>query len=447
MLADLTNSDLLELGSLKEIYDQTDEAATKFETISDRAKSAGRLREGFAIAAMIVAMAILTIATAGAFAAIAAAAAVSTLAVVGGVALGLAAASMLGMMIGMSVDCGNNGNSKQFYGTDCIIAGDKDNLLEAYWANRNAIKLNDDTAQIKSQLGTFTEALLKNMDGDYLPYPCSLEGISTNKKVDYGSGCDESATNGFQLTSWAPASGGWGLTGHYKYLANAMADAAGLSSGDFTSGSNQWMIEAFDMFSHQKYYGSPKGVYKENYTEPDYDYNALILMYKMEALADVYGDIVANMAVNYLSGRDKAAQTIDGLNKLADPVIMGDSAITPDDVKMIKTYIDGKNLFTEDEDIPDYEKKTLTQCWTEKDDIKAVLNKLYGDGSKGLNADEVSLWSENMRMHIDKITTNGQTLSTKMQRMMQRCNETTSLATQMLKSIGDLWKQLTGNIR
>lgn len=201
------------------------------------------------------------------------------------------------------------------------------------------------------------------------------------------------------------------------------------------------------MFSHQKYYGSSKGVYKENYTEPDYDYNSLILMYKMEALADVYGDIVANMAVNYLSGRDKAAQTIDGLNKLADPVIMRDSALTLDDVKMIKTYIDGKNLFTEDEDIPAHEKMTLTQCWTEKDDIKTVLNKLYGDGSKGLNADEVSLWSENMRMHIDKITTAGQTLSTKMQRMMQRCNETTSLATQMLKSIGDLWKQLTGNIR
>ncbi|MDR1437898.1 MAG: hypothetical protein LBI69_02445, partial [Puniceicoccales bacterium] len=104
-------------------------------------------------------------------------------------------------------------------------------------------------------------------------------------------------------------------------------------------------------------------------------------------------------------------------------------------------------LITEDEDFQEFEKKTLTQCWTEKEDIKAVLNRLYGSGSKGLNADEVALWSERMRMYIDEINSNGQILSTKMQRMMQRCNETTSLATQMLKSMGDVWKQVTGNIR
>jgi hypothetical protein len=213
------------------------------------------------------------------------------------------------------------------------------------------------------------------------------------------------------------------------------------------------MYEAFDMLAHQKFNyrkdGKKKGVSKENYgSAPDYDYNALILMYKLEALAETYGDKAAEVAVNYLTGYKDSSATdeIDELNKLADPAL-GDQALTLEDVKMIKTYIDGPNLFTEDEDFPYYEKKTITQCWTENDSIKNVLNKLYGVGSNGLNADEVSIWSENTRMYIDRITTDGQTLSTKMQRMMQRCNETTSLATQMLKSIGDLWKQITGNIR
>lgn len=142
---------------------------------------------------------------------------------------------------------------------------------------------------------------------------------------------------------------------------------------------------------------------------------------------------------------------METLNVLTDPEAASalgcNRTFSQEDVKQIKSYIDGPGLFTEDEVAEEYEKKTLTQCWVEEPKIKRVLNKLYGDGSNGLNADEVSLWSENMRIYVDQITTDGQTITTKMQRMMQRCNETTSLATQMLKSIGDVWKQIYGNIR
>ncbi|MDR1366746.1 MAG: hypothetical protein LBJ13_02440 [Puniceicoccales bacterium] len=439
MLADLSNRDLLELGSFKEIYDQTDYADANFSDVSSKVKGADPVA-GLIIA--MVALAVVAAVVVGALATVA----TGGLAIAALVALAAGAAASLGAAIGVGIECAIHGKSVSFHATDNIVAGDKDKLLGAYWYNRMQVKENDDTAQVKTTLGTYTQALMNSMDGDYPPFPCSLEGVTANKKGSYGTGCDEPATNGFQLNGWAPASMGWGLTGHYKYLANKMGDASGGSSRDFTSGSNQWMVEAFDMLAHQKYYKQKKGVFKENYTEPDYDYNALILMYKLEALAEIYGDEISTIAVNYLTGQNDVAKTIEALDAFAAPEL-GDQALSLEDVKMIKTYIDGSKLFTEDEDILEYEKKTITQCWTENDSIKAVLNKLYSTGSKGLNADEVSLWSEGMRIYIDKITTDGQTLTTKMQRIMQRCNETTSLATQMLKSMGDSWKQVTSNIR
>jgi hypothetical protein len=436
MLADLTNQDLLELGSLKEIYDQTDYADASYSKTSDKAKSADPMYGLIAVMAVLAAVAIVVI---GAVL-ITATGGLATAAIVGLVALGAGAAASLGMAIAVGAENDMHGSPLTFHATDQLVAGDKDHLLEAYWYNRNEIKRKDETAEIKATLNHYTNALIANMDDSYLPYPCSLEGVASNKK-----GANGSTTNGFQLDGWAPASAGWGSTGHYKYLANDMGEAAGTSSSDFTSGSNQHLVEAFDLMAHQKFYGHD-GISKENFTEPDYDYNALILMYKLEALAATYGDHVGNAAVNYLSKRINAAEMIEFINALTDPAL-GEQMLTPEDAKLIKVAIDGKNLFTDDEDYPMHERQTLTQCWTAKDDIKGILNRLYGTGSKGLNADEVSLWSENMRMYIDKITTEGQTLSTKMQRMMQRCNETTSLATQMLKSIGDLWKQFTGNIR
>ncbi|MDR1590607.1 MAG: hypothetical protein LBR92_01245 [Puniceicoccales bacterium] len=425
-LGDLTNQDLLELGSLKEIYDQTDFADAGFKDTSNKARSADPMA-AFLSVLSYVAIAYLTVITGGLM--------------VGYLAMAVIAAAMATELEGKGLTSKIYGTQTQFHGTEQMTCGENNNLLEAYWENRKAVKAGDGGAQIKGTLNHYTNGLFLKMDGDLPPNPCTLEGIVDNNKCPNGS-----ATNGFQLSNWAPATMGWGATGHFKYLANTMGEAAGTKSDDFTSGSNQHLVEAFDVLAHQKFYGRDKSVYKENYTEPDYDYNALILMYKVEALAEVYGDHIAEMAISYLSNRTSAANVIDGLELLSSEELK-EQALTEEDVKLIKAAIDGPNLFTDDEDYPMHERRTLTQCWTAKNEVKGILNRLYGTGSKGLNADEVSLWSENMRMYIDKITTEGQTLSTKMQRMMQRCNETTSLATQMLKSIGDLWKQFTGNIR
>jgi hypothetical protein len=427
MLGSLSNRDLLELGTLKEIYDQTDYIGEKYGDTSAKAANGDTgmiIGLVFIAIAAAVLMAIAIVFTGGALF----------------VLLAAAAAAAMGTVIGVAIEMGIAGSGKTFHGCDQLYAGEDNNLLEAYWMNRNKSKTNDSSVQIKSTLNAYTEGIFQQI-GDTQPWPCTLEGIVGNKKCPNGS-----ATNGFQLPGWAPTSNGWGLTGHYTYLAGKMADASGQSSGDFANGANQLLVESFDLLAHQKFFGRDKGVYKENFTEPDYDYNALILMYKLEALASLYGDIVATATVNYLTGKIKKPALIQTLNAMKDPAL-GDQALQEEDVQLIKSYIDGPNLFTEDEDIPDYEKKTLTQCWTENDSIKNVLNKLYGDGSSGLNADEISLWSESMRTHIDKISTDGQTLSTKMQRMMQRCNETTSLATQMLRSLGDVWKQFVGNVR
>ncbi|MDR0418324.1 MAG: hypothetical protein LBH08_02735 [Puniceicoccales bacterium] len=427
MLSDLSNLDLLELGSLKELYEQTDYANAKFSDVSNKVKKADPVA-GFLTALTYLAIASLTVFTGG----------------MAAILVGATIASTEAFGIGISSKI--HGKAEKFHATDNLVAGEIDHLLNAYWYNRNKIKEMDATAQIKTTLHTYTQALLNSTDGDYTPFPCSIEGISSNKKGSYGTGCDEPATNGFQLNNWAPASMGWGATGHYTYVAKKMGDASGGSAHDFTSKPKQYMIETFDMLAHQKFYKQRKGVFKENFTEPDYDYNALIFMHKLEALEENYGNLVANIAVNYLIGEINTAQTIDTLNALADPEL-GDKALTLNDVEMIKTYIDGSNLFTDDENTPEHQKKVLTQCWIENNNIKAILNKLYGTGSQGLNADEVSLWSEAIRMYIDRLTTDGQTLTTQMQRIMQRCNETTSLATQMLKSVADVWKQICSNVR
>jgi hypothetical protein len=428
MLGSLTNRDLLELGTLKEIYNQTDYIDEKYGDTSSKAKSgdAGAII-GFVFAAIAAAVlfAVAFAFTAGLLFAVLATVAVGAL---GGVIAG---------SVMMEID----GAGETFYGCDQLYAGRDNDLLTAYWINRNKAKTDDESVQIKSTLNAYTEGIFQKMDGDTHPWPCTLEGIVGNKKCPNGS-----ATNGFQLVDWAPASNTWRPSGHYAYLAGKMGDASGQSSGDFKNGANQLLLESFDLLAHQKFFGREKEVYKENFIEPDYDYNALILMYKLEALAALYGDVVATATVNYLTNKINAPTMIQVLNAMTDPA-MGDQALQEEDVRLIKSYIDGPNLFTEDEDVPEYEKKPLTQCWTENDGIKKVLNKLYGDGSSGLNADEISLWSESIRTYIDKITTDGQTLATKMQRMMQRCNETTSLATQMLRSVGDVWKQFVGNIR
>ncbi|MDE6576077.1 MAG: hypothetical protein K2L24_01615, partial [Opitutales bacterium] len=459
MLDDLTDRDLLELGSLKEAYELTDDASAEFGEVAKKVQQKGQgalMAIGMAIA--VAAIAVLTVATAGAAGALGlgflGAMATKTAVLAGiGIAIGAGAAgglagAGLGSLMGVinSACVKNKGGDTKLYGTKNFTAGSQNKLIDAYWLYRNKIIQEDDTAQVRSVLGTYTEALFQKMKGGSLPFPCTIEGICSNKKKPNGD-----ATNGLELKNWAPISNNWNGTGHYKYLAKQMGKASDTSTGEFTSGSNQKLVEAFDLMAHQKFYYSKKSVHKENLTEPDYDYNALILMYKLEAMASVYGDIVTGLAINYLTKEINKSQAIESLNSLTDPEVASalgcDRTFSQEDVKQIKSYIDGPGLFTEDENVEEYEKKTLTQCWIEEPKIKRVLNKLYGDGSTGLNADEVSLWSENMRIHVDQITTDGQTITTKMQRMMQRCNETTSLATQMLKSIGDVWKQIYSNIR
>ena len=418
MLKDISDRDLLELGSLKYIYDKTDYASINFKDMADKVKS----KSEKAKAGIIIAIGCAIGPVAGVVA--------------------IATAATINKKANSKYKI--QGDSVSLYGTDKISAGSKNTLLEAYWANRMEIKSNDESAPIKSVLGYFNEALFNKMKKDDLPSAYPDAGVVTNS---LGSG--KSPTNGFQLNGWAPLANDWSGSAHYKKLAGQMGDVSNTSEDNFKDGStNQHITEMADMFAHQKYYGQSKG-FSENFTEPDYDYDAIILMYKLEALANVFGDDVATLAVEYLSNRISGAQLYESLESLTDSSrAYSDSRVySSEEIKQIKAYIDGDNLFTDNEDVQTFEKYTLMQQWTAKPDIKRVLNQLYGNGNDGLNADEVSLWSENMRTYIDKLTTDGQTLSTKMQRMMQRCNETTSLATQMLKSLGDMMKQVAGNIR
>jgi hypothetical protein len=317
-----------------------------------------------------------------------------------------------------------------------------DSIVQTYYFNRKYLKREYSDLLIKPILNTYTEVLFNEMDTDYAPSAFPDSSICGNRIKANSAGGYDALYNGFDLDGWAAGSGGWLAAGHYSKLANHMGDLSGNGDDyyeDTTSIST--LIESFEVLTHEKYYGSSKGI-KENMSDPDYDYDAIIMLYKIEAFANMFGESALDIAMAYILGH---LTVVDAIEKLNDLIVSEEK--TPEEVKMMKACIDGDNLFTEDEDIEDFEKKTLTQFWTENNSIKQVLNKLYGTGSKGLNADEVSLWGENIRMYISKIETDGQVLSTKMQRMMQRCNETTSLATQMLKSIGDVWKQIYSNIR
>jgi hypothetical protein len=434
MLSDLTNRDILELGTFKEMVDKVDFWKVDFSSLCDK-EYTNQAKKW----CMIIGGAALTIMSGG------------VLGALGGVALMAAGISkMVQDKKGPGADPGGglfdlDGFQKKKYPSARELMGDPShNLLKTYYLNRSRVKRDYPDSDVKGCLDAFTQGVINTMDGDTQPSPFPDTGIVGNQ-----TGHNGSLTNGFQLNDWAAATNDWSSCAQYSYLAGAMGDASGHGKGYFKDHpGNARLLESFDLFAHQKYFGRDKGI-KENLTEPDYDYDAILMMYKMEALARVFDEGVLGVAMGYLLGDLKESQTIDALDAMGNPEREKQGLIVYDgeQIKQMKAYIGGEALFTDDEDIPVWEKKPLTQLWTEQNDVKGVLNKLYGGGSSGLNADEVSLWSENLRMHIDKITTEGQTLSTKMQRMMQRCNETTSLATQMLKSIGDVWKQICANIR
>jgi hypothetical protein len=78
--------------------------------------------------------------------------------------------------------CETHGNSVNFPATDNIVRGDEDNLLYTYLCNRNEAKKNDEMIQINSTLKTYGQTLINNMDRSSPPFPCSLEGVASNKK-------------------------------------------------------------------------------------------------------------------------------------------------------------------------------------------------------------------------------------------------------------------------
>ncbi|MDR2377683.1 MAG: hypothetical protein LBD54_02950, partial [Puniceicoccales bacterium] len=79
--------------------------------------------------------------------------------------------------------------------------------------------------------------------------------------------------------------------------------------------------------------------------------------------------------------------------------------------------------------------------------IRNILDACMSAGATNLGADEVALWSENLRIYIDKLTKDQEMTNTSMQRLLQRCNETTSLATQLQKVFYEGIKQVASNIR
>jgi hypothetical protein len=424
MLSDLTNRDILELGTLKEIKNTVDYWDVSFESLCDK-EYTNQAKKW----CMIIGLGALAIFT-------------------GGVGLAVILPTLgLGLGLGLGTNLFNISQwqgSKKYPSSHELKGNPKDNLLRTYYMNRSKVKQEYPDSDIKTCLNAFTQGVINTMDGDTQPSPFPNPQIVGNQLNHNGS-----LTNGFQLSDWAAATNDWSACAQYSYLAGAMGDASGRGKGYFKDHrGNARLLEAFDLFAHQKYFGRDKGI-KENLTQPDYDYNAILMMYKMEALARVYDEGVLAIGMAYIMGDLKLDEAIEAINGLGNVEREKHGLVVYDkeQIKQIKAYIAGKELFTDDEEVEEYEKKPLTQLWTEKNDIKGVLNKLYGSGANGLNADEVSLWSENLRIYIDQVTTDGQTLSTKMQRMMQRCNETTSLATQMLKSIGDVWKQIYSNIR
>lgn len=357
-----------------------------------------------------------------------------------------------------------------------------DNLLQSYWKNRVQLKNKFPNVSLSKNLKYFTEGLFTKMKGGHTPSAYPDSGVCENNQD----------SQRLELKNHAPAVASFGSCGHLHFIAGYMGDAAGSNTGAFEDEQHKYVICLMDVFSHGKYYARGAGgmLNTENFVEPDYDYNAILFMAKMEAFMDVYGDEVGQIAMQYLVGTtsNQSSHGVAAFNDLVaehkDTKIAIDAqtcatllddltnpnrgeknlkVYTEEEVLAIKAYIDPDALVnieststfqptTSYSEIPAYKKYPLMHLWTGNksdgnNDIKEVLNKLYGDGNSGLNADEVSLWSETLRTHIDQLNTDGQTLSTKMQRAMQRCNETTSLATQLLRGMGDMLKQLTANIR
>ncbi|MDR0351729.1 MAG: hypothetical protein LBH49_03755 [Puniceicoccales bacterium] len=425
MLGDLSSTDLLELGSMKEIYDKVSGINGKFGDVANSVKSKNTWRNAAIFSAFSL-----------------------PLAAFGGLILGAGAAFGIGYAASSITTKGSN---TQLSGAKYLSGGSDNKLLEVYWNTRLALE--GGSTLPKSVMDNYVQGLFNSMDEDIRGYAFPSDDITPNrKKTDSASG----DINGFQLVNWAPITNDWGGTGHYYYAAKDAARAGGFSEDEYDNNeSAAKMIEAMELISHQKFYKNGS-VYKENFTEPDYDYNAMIMAYKIEAMIDMFGVEAAGIAVKYLTGSQNRAKTVSDLDALADKSRSSDKnnrVYTKDEITKLKAYIDGEKLFTSDDISPPEQRMPLTHFWTHSDvttrddGIKSILNRCYGSGKSGLGADEVSLWSESLRIHIDKLNADGQMIATNMQRTMQICNETTAIATQILKNNGDTLRQIYANIR
>jgi hypothetical protein len=333
------------------------------------------------------------------------------------------------------------------YGSKNNVKGKK--LWEIYWNERKHYYTHPEDrlkSPIRKFLDNYVLGNLQAFRGD---------GMSPFPDDNIGENSSSTDRHEYRLKNTAPARNAWSSGCHYSYTAGRAATAGGLDDDTYRNDRNsKGFLEALDLVCHQKFYKD----YYANLTEPWYDWNAYIMLYKIEALSDAYGYEVTDIAMQYLLGSKAATTVKEDLNALLDPdgtrEANGERVYSENEIIDIKAYIDGENLFgSEDIDIATERKEVLTYYWHHSDlrsddyRIRGILDATMSSGATDLSVNEVALWSENLRIYIDKLTTDQQIVNTRMQRLLQRCNETSSLATQLLKVIMEGFKQVAHSIR
>jgi hypothetical protein len=322
-------------------------------------------------------------------------------------------------------------------------------LWEVYWNERKYYHEHPQEklkSSVRKFVDNYTQGNIQSFKGDGIsPFPSDSIGKNS---TDHGM---------YRLKNTAPATNEWSGCGHYKYTAQRAAEAGGLLDTTYREDVNsKGFMEAMELVCHQKFYETSDA----NLTEPWYDWNAFLMIYKIEAMSDVYGYEVTDIAMQYLLGSKDANATRTALAALLDPNGTRKAAkkrvYSRNEMIDIMAYIDGEHLFsgtTDFADVPTERKEVLIYWWdhshigVQDGKIKGILDASMAAGATDLGADEVALWSENLRIHIDKLKSSQEVINTRMQRLLQRLNETTSLATQLLKVISESKKQSASNVR
>ncbi|MDR3143789.1 MAG: hypothetical protein LBT57_03020 [Puniceicoccales bacterium] len=321
-------------------------------------------------------------------------------------------------------------------------------LWKIYWEERKYYHEHPQ-AKLKSPIKKFIDNYVRGNIGSF-----KGEGMSPFPSDSIGENSTGNAR--YRLKNTAPATNEWAGAGHYKYTAQRAAEAGGLLDTAYREDVNsKGFMEALELVCHQKFYETSTA----NLTEPWYDWNAYLMIYKIEAMSDVYGYEVTDIAMSYLLGEKDANKTRASLAALQDPngtrAAAKERVYSRDEIIDIMACIDGETLLNTPDyaDVPMERKEVLTYFWShsglqiEDNRIRSILDACMSAGATNLGADEVALWSENLRIYIEKLTKDQETTNTFMQRLLQRCNETTSLATQLQKVFYEGIKQITSNIR